>query len=125
MKIIGILLLLLGLFLMVAGIGAAIFFYTNSGPSFACDIAARDKKDADTAEAQWQAARGGADETTLKTTYEAAKRTAYVSENECSEMKTQQKVFTITGGVVGAVGFLLMLAGIGGFIFGRKRAAAK
>lgn len=123
MKIIGILLLLLGIFLIVAGFGAAIFFLTNSGPSFACDIAARDKKDADAAEAKWQSAKGGADESALKATYESAKRTAYVSENSCNEMKTQQRVFTIIGGVVGAVGFLLTLAGIGAFVLGRKRAA--
>ena len=123
MKIVGILLLLLGGFLIVAGFGAAIFFFTNSGPKATCDLAASFKSSADEAESKWRSAMGRADENDLKTTYESLKRTAYVQEQVCNERKTQQRMFTIIGGVVGAVGFLLMFAGIGAFVVGRRRAA--
>jgi len=114
-------LLLLGLFLTVAGLGAGLFFFMNTGPKFACDIAADDQKETEKADRQLHNAKGKPEEFAFREIYEAKKRTAYISQSNCDQMKTQQTIFTIAGVAVSGFGFLLVLGGIGGFIFARKR----
>ncbi|HJS50784.1 MAG TPA: hypothetical protein VJ781_02705 [Pyrinomonadaceae bacterium] len=122
MKIIGILLLFLGLFLMVVGFGASLFFFMNPAGNLECTFAEFDKEKVDQAEKEMQAVKGTPEEATLTPAYEAAKRTAYLSQTKCNEIKTQKTVFTVVGGVAGVLGFFLALGGIGALIFGIKRA---
>ena len=87
-----------------------------------CTIAASDKEKANQAEKQLQAAKGKPEEYALAPAYEAAKRAAYVSQANCDQMKTQQRVFIAAGCIAGVFGFFLVLGGIGAFIFGIRRA---
>ena len=120
MKIIGILLLLLGIGMIVIGAGVAVFFMMNSGPEFTCKMAeASNEKAANTQ--RRIASANEAEKEGLKAQYEKEKRTAAIDTQQCEEMKTQQRAFSILGGVVAVLGFFLALGGIGAIIFGFRR----
>ena len=123
MKIVGVLLLLLGIGMIVVGGGVAVFFMMNSGPEFTCTMAEHSNNTAANTQRKIAAANSAEGES-LKAQYEKEKRAAAIDTQQCEEMKTQQRAFIIVGGVVAALGFFFILGGIGALIFGfRKRTA--
>jgi hypothetical protein len=106
--------------MIVIGGGVAVFFMMNSGPEFTCSMAKASSERA--AETQRRIASANEFEKEgLKAQYEKEKRTAAVDTQQCEEMKTQQRAFSILGGVVAALGFFFTLGGIGAIILGFRK----
>ena len=120
MKIVGILLLLLGIGAIVIGGGVAVFFMMNSGPEFTCKMAESSSERAANTQRRIASANE-AEKESLILLNEKEKRTAAIDKQQCEEMKTQQRAFSILGGVVAVLGFFLFLGGIGAIILGFRK----
>jgi hypothetical protein len=113
MKIIGTLLLLLGILLAAGGLLAAVFnFGINNDPGGLCSRADQRLQEANVAVKKWEAAKGTPDETRLKQEADTALKVQRISEDGCAEVLQRSKVYGIISISVAVFGIVLFLAGI-------------
>jgi hypothetical protein len=124
MKIIGVLLTILGLFVLVGGVGYSIFLINEqSRQTYLCSSVDAYHKKAEKAAEALKAAKGTSQERDLEKDLSQQLENEKTFVQRCSDEKAFYKTWTIAGFSIAAGGFLVSLLGLGVFLFGRKRSA--
>ena len=122
MKIVGVLLVLVGIVILVVGSGLAAYSSFSYQSQLPCEFAEMSDK-------QFERVKAGnfpkdVDPDNYPAEFERAKRKAALDRIDCDESLKKRRLFTIIGVVFALVGFGGMVGGVVSFMFGRRRGLA-
>jgi hypothetical protein len=121
LKILGILVLLFGLFVTLVGLGGAVLNFGFPPTGEVCGRADEDLQKAQKLLQESDDAKGTPDQYSKANEVEIAVQRAERSLRACSEYKSTYRMYGIVFAVVGVVGFFFVLVGGGLTIWGFKR----
>lgn len=112
MKIVGVILILLGLLLFVGGIGAAVVNRATVGQNFNCETAERYKSEMDAAYRTYQEAKGTAMEAEAEKAFRTKATGLDIASKGCAE-RNQEYFYYFLGLVgIGIIGFFMIAFGV-------------
>ena len=121
LKIVSILILVFGLFVMLIGLGGAVLNLGFAPTGEVCGRADEDYQKAQKLLREYDDAKGTSDEYVKAHEVETAVDHAERSLNTCNEFKRTYRIYGIVFAVVGFVGFFMVVVGAGLTIWGFKR----
>jgi hypothetical protein len=122
MKIIGALILLVGILLVIGGVGYSLnLILEQSRRTYTCSQVETNRKNAEKAEEDFKAARGTPQEKDLESKLKKALELASNSILWCSEERSFYKTWITAGFLIAGGGLVVSLIGLGIFLFGRRR----
>lgn len=124
MKIVGGLVLLVGLLLTVVGVGGAVMNFVFPPNELVCDWAARDFQKAKEAVAAYEKAKGTDEEMTAKAAADFALKTSEGASDACGSAKDSHRFYGFIFLGVVAVGIVIDLIGIGFILLGFRKKKA-
>ena len=111
MKILGVFLLLLGVFLFIGGLVGVIIAKTAPEP-YICTIVESEQKRAEEAVKKYKELKGSYQEYDYRKTAELLNQTAEEYAKKCTEKKEKLKYWLTVSSIVSGFGFLLTITGI-------------
>lgn len=111
MKILGVFLLLLGVFLFIGGLVGVIIAKTAPEP-YICTIVEGEQKRAEEAVKKYKEAKGSYQEYGYRKTAELQNQTSEEYAKKCTEKKEKLKYWLTVSSIVSGFGFLLTITGI-------------
>ena len=124
MKIVGILVLLLGLLFTVIGVGGAVMNFVFPPKELTCQYADADFKKAEEAVEAYRKAKGTPGESIAKAYADSALETSKKSTDACASSKASVRKYGFIFLGVAVFGFVLDLIGLGGILLGFRKKKA-